>query len=573
MYSPNQIVLHLISLLKQFGITKIVVSPGGRHVQLILSLERDPDFQLYSVVDERSAAFFALGLIQETGEPVAVACSSGTACMNYGSAIAEAYYQHLPLLVLSADRLPHYLNQGEEQMYNQIEPFRSITKYQAALPEVNNELDDWLCNRLINEALIALTHRGKGPVHINFPMRTIYGGGFEIEVLPKARKIEINSLSHGVDFKKFVNSLKGKKVMLVCGQSVKHTEKLTQSISEFLAATDCVLLTDYMSNCKVESAIRNSLATINSIKPTEKTTYCPDIVITMGANYIFNGELKSLLNGAICEHWLVGSEGEVCDPFHKLTQIFEMDEEIFFKNINEHSNKESDHSFHKAWNELAEIPEPALDKYDEIYVIGKLVKSLPSNSDLQLANSNTIRMAQFFNIPNGVRVNCNRGVNGIDGSMSTAIGFSSATDKQVFYITGDLSFFYDMNSLWIKHISKNIRILLVNNDGGGFMYHRYRIVDGKKSITLAAENPVTAKGWVESLGFEYLSAHNKNEYEQALAKFVDSSVEKPIILEVFTDLATDGTITSEYYATLDRRTFSEKVQGKLSRTISGIFGK
>jgi 2-succinyl-5-enolpyruvyl-6-hydroxy-3-cyclohexene-1-carboxylate synthase len=573
MYSSNQLVKQLISLLKQFGITKVVVSPGGRHVQFILSLERDSDFELYSVVDERSAAFFALGLIQETGKPVAIACSSGTACMNYGSAITEAYYQHLPLLVLSADRLPHYLNQGEEQMYNQVEPFKTITKCQVQLPEVNNDLDLWLCNRRINEALLALTHRGKGPVQINYPMHTIYGNGFADTELPVARKISLNSLTSEVNFEGFSRKLLGKKIIVICGQSVLQSSEFTNSLSAFLKKYNAVLLTDYMSNCHVDGAIKNSLAIIHSMKQAEAQNYIPDVIITLGGNYIFNPELKQLLAQGTAEHWLVGPEGEVCDPFQTLTEIFEMEESLFFSNINKYPVDKIEPSFSKLWYELASTPEPSLDKYDEIYVIGKLIKSLPNNCDLQLANSNTIRMAQFFSIPPEVRVNCNRGVNGIDGSMSTAIGFSASTDRTVFYITGDLSFFYDMNSLWIKHISPKMRILLINNDGGGFMYHKLRIIDGKKSITLAAENEVNAKGWVESLGFKYISAHNSEEYNKALNILTDETIKVPVVVEAFTDLITDGNITSDYYRTLDRRSFSEKVQGRLSHIVNSVFDK
>jgi 2-succinyl-5-enolpyruvyl-6-hydroxy-3-cyclohexene-1-carboxylate synthase len=376
-----------------------------------------------------------------------------------------------------------------------------------------------------------------------------------------------------LDFEPFSRKLSGKKILVICGQSVLQTNELKSSLENFLKRYNAVLLTDYMSNCHVEGAIKNSLATIHSIKQTEIITYIPDIVITLGGNYIFNVELKQLLAQGKSEHWLVGPEGEVCDPFHNLTEIFEMEEFLFFSNVNKCPVSCTETSFTKLWHELAAIPEPSLTKYDEIYVIGKLIKSLPKCCDLQLANSNTIRMAQFFSIPAEIRVNCNRGVNGIDGSMSTAIGFSASTDRLVYYITGDLSFFYDMNSLWIKHISSKMRILLINNDGGGFMYHKFRIVDGKKSITLAAENKANAKGWVESLGFKYISAHNQKEYDVALNVLTDETINVPVIVEAFTDLATDGNITSEYFGTLDRRSFSEKVQGRLTHIVNSVFSK
>lgn len=573
MYSSNPIVLELISLLKQFGINRIVVSPGGRHVQFVISLERDPYFKLYSVVDERSAAFFALGLIQETGEPVAVACSSGTACMNYGSAIAEAYYQHLPLLILSSDRLPHFLNQGEEQMYNQLEPFKTITKFSAQLPYVCNELDKWQCNRLINEGLLSLTAHGRGPVHLNFPMLTIYGDGFNVTELPQARKINFHTYQGKKGFDKFARRIKNKAVMIVWGQSVKCTERLIDGMKSFLAKTDSVLMSDYMANCRVREAYKNTLSIFHALKPDEGPAVVPDIVITIGGNQIYNVELKAFLAKGHPEHWSVGPTGEVCDPFHTLTDIFQMDEELFFEALADFCEESDVKDYSSFWEQFRNLPEPPTEHYDEFQAIGWLIHSLPENCDLQLANSNTIRMAQFFKIPEDVRVNCNRGVNGIDGSMSTAIGFAAATDKPVFYITGELSFFYDMNSLWIKHMSRKLRILLLNNDGGAFMYHEKRIVDGKKSITLAAGNPINAKGWAETTGFKYVSADDSESLKEGVEILTDMNQDRPVILEVFTDLVTDGGIISKYFATLDRRTFADKVQGRLNRMAGKFFKK
>lgn len=573
MYSNNPIVLELISLLKQFGIRRIVVSPGGRHVQFVISLERDPYFKLYSVVDERSAAFFALGLIQETGEPVAVACSSGTACMNYGSAIAEAYYQHLPLLVLSSDRLPHFLDQGEEQMYNQLEPFKTITKFSAQLPYINNDLDKWQCNRLINEGLLALTVQGRGPVHLNFPMLTIYGDGFNITELPKARKINFHSFRGKDDFSTFANRIKNKSVMVIWGQSVTCTEKLINGMNNFLTKTDSVLLSDYMANCRVREAYKNSLSIFHALKSEEIPSVVPDIIITLGGNQIYNGELKTFLTKGNPEHWNVGPTGDVCDPFHTLTDIFQMDEDLFFESLADFCDKPDSKDYSDFWEQFRNLPEPSTEEYNEFQAIGWLIHSLPENADLQLANSNTIRMAQFFNIPEDIRVNCNRGVNGIDGSMSTAIGFASVSEKPVFYITGELSFFYDMNSLWIKHMSHKLRILLLNNDGGAFMYNQKRIVDGHKSITLAAGNPINAKGWAETTGFRYISAKDSDSLKEGIVELTDMNQDCPVILEVFTDLVTDGEIISKYYSTLDRRTFADKVQGRLNRIAGKLFKK
>lgn len=254
--------------------------------------------------------------------------------------------------------------------------------------------------------------------------------------------------------------------------------------------------------------------------------------------------------------------------------MFEMEEADFFEAVSENINSEAIEGYREQWLQFSDLPVPSLEQYNELYPIGKLLYALPENSDLQLANSNTIRFANYFPIKDSIRVNCNRGVNGIDGSMSTAVGFSSINDRPTFYITGELSFFYDMNALWIKHRSRQLRILLVNNNGGAVMYDlSSRPTDNKYPVYLATGHDAIAKGWAETQGFKYIAAHNKAEVDEGIQQMVDLNQDTPILLEVFTDYNDDGTAASEYFSTLDRRTFSEKVQGKLSRVAHRILKK
>lgn len=569
MYSNDKMVLQLISLLKQFSIRRIVVSPGSRHFPLVHSLEADSYFKLYSVVDERSAAFFALGLIQQTGEIVAVTCSSGTACMNYGSAVVEAFYQRLPLLVLSSDRIPCLLNQMEDQMYDQLDSFTHCTKYSGQLPEVKSDIDEWHCNRIINEGLIELTHHGKGPVHLNIPFSAHNTDTFSTETLPLVRKISISSSDNNQnDWTALAEQLKGKKVMIVWGQSCPMTKQLEIAVNAFVENFDAIILTDYLSNCHHKNAIANTTVTLGILKPFERGNLAPDVVITIGANYIFNGEIKGFLRPQNILHWQVGKEDKVCDPFRHLTQIFEMEELAFFTNIVEFASFENKGEYADSWLSLSKIPELPTPDYNELYAIGALLNNIPSNSDLQLANSCTIRMAHFFKIPESVRVNCNRGVNGIDGSMSTAVGFAAENQRPTFYITGDLSFFYDMNSLWIRHLSPKMRILLINNGGGAVMYGPLND-EIRKTLPahVAAGHNTSARGWVESLGFKYLSASSKQEVDKAMEELCSSSIEQPILLEVFTTINTDINSIKEYFSSLDRRTFSEKLISKVVKKV------
>lgn len=574
MYANNPITLELIALLKRFGISKIVVSPGSRHRPLVASLEQDEFFELFTVVDERGAAFFALGLIQECNEPVAITCSSGTACMNYGSAIVEAFYQKLPLLVLSADRNPVFLNQGEDQMYDQASTFSNCTKYHAQLPLINNETDRWYCNRLINEGLISLTAHGRGPVHLNIPITAHHGDSINVETLPEARKINYHTSSHSLDWRSFASMLDGKKIAVVWGQSVQQSETLSKSIDKFLEKTGGIILTDKMSNCHSEYALNNTLLALAAITPAETASMMPDVVISIGGNYIFNNEIKRFFKRGNIINWQVSEDIEICDPFWRLTDKFNMSETDFFECLAEVITPNPDFTYRESWMQFENLPTPSMEFFDEIYPIGRLIQSLPDNCDLQLANSNTIRFAHYFHLKPSIRVNCNRGVNGIDGSMSTAVGFSAINDRLTYYITGELSFFYDMNALWIKYRSPYLRILLINNNGGAVMYDLHsRPSNHKYPVYLATGHDAVAKGWAESQGFRYIEARTKEEVDAGINIMTDTEAVGPIIMEVFTDYDGDGTAASKYFATLDRRTFADKVQGRLNRMAGKFFKK
>lgn len=566
MYVNDKMVLQLVALLKKFGIKRIVVSPGSRHNKLINSLEADGSFKLYLVVDERSAAFFALGLIQESDEPVAVTCSSGTACMNYGSAIVEAFYQRLPLLVLSSDRVPELLNQCEDQMYDQASTFIGCTKYHCELPVIDTPRDEWYCNRLINEALIELTHHGRGPVHINIPFAAHHGAAYNVETLPDARKITIHQLPFKESEWQMISSrLNNKKVMIIWGQAVSPLKEVETSENAFAEKYNVAVLTDKMSNCHAKNAIINTTITMSIMKDQQIPSLQPDIVISVGANYIFNNEIKAFLKKGKAEHWQVGLEDKVCDPFHTLTDIFEMPEAYFFNMLVDNCVSKSEGTYYTDWKTIADLPTVPDMQYCELYAITKLMSQLPANCDLQLANSQTIRMAHYILIKESIRVNCNRGVNGIDGSMSTAVGFGADSDKPLFYITGELSFFYDMNSLSIRHLSKKTRILLINNQGGAVMYDKPRnTATNELPIYLAAGESKVAKGWVESLGFKYLTATNKKEVDAGVNVLLDESINSPVLLEVFTNLSEDKFCIYDYLRSQDQRSFGEKVSEKIS---------
>ena len=355
-----------------------------------------------------------------------------------------------------------------------------------------------------------------------------------------------------------------------------------KSVDEFCQTFDAVILTDKISNCNSPYAIKKTWVALRYMNPDDKQQLLPDVVIKIGGTNFFNMELKTNLINHTVEHWQVGNASKVCDEFHHLTNLFEMDEAYFFQSTSENAGFEIVGNYYESWKLISsQIESPKLDVYNELYAIGRLLTQLPPNVSLQLANSMTIRFSEFFDVDPSISVNCNRATSGIDGNLSTAIGYASVDDKPLFYITGELSFFYDMNALSIKHLSKKMRIMLINNSGGSVLWHgKDSMCDDSYSICLAAGNQVEAKRWVESRGFKYLSAHNKEEVDRGVAQLLDLSLEEPVFLEVFTEFVSDYEAMNEYLWTeaskrivINKPSIQKRVKKKIIKTIKNIFPK
>ena len=286
MYSEKRNVCQLLALLKEHNISHFVVSPGSRHIPIVISMEYDPFFKLYSVVDERGASFFAIGLMQRFKEPVGVICTSGTASANYCSAINECLYQELPLLVLTADRQESLRDQHEDQMIRQSTMYSPIVKMVANLPLVKDENDAWFNNRLINQALLELTHHGNGPVQINIPVPE-HIDAFNTLVLPNERKVNRYDLSN-TNWNRIANNLKGKNILVVCGEGYVFTEEQYKILDEFCKKYDAVVLSDKMSNCHVSNSIENAFPVLQALSNADVTELAPDIIISIRANFSFN---------------------------------------------------------------------------------------------------------------------------------------------------------------------------------------------------------------------------------------------------------------------------------------------
>lgn len=555
MYSDKKSILQLAALLEAHGVTKVVLCPGSRNAPIVHTLSTHPAFTCYSVTDERSAGYFALGLALNGGNPAAVCCTSGTALLNLHPVVAEAYYQQVPLIVISADRPAAWIGQMDGQTLPQPGVFQSLVKKSVNLPEIHNEEDEWYCNRLINEALLETNHRGKGPVHINIPISEPLFQ-FTSESLPKVRTItryqglnvydrEYNGLLERLN--------KYHRRMIVVGQmnliylfEKKHTKLLYKHFA---------WLTEHIGNQTIPGIpVKNFDAALYAMSEEKQVQMTPELLITYGGHVVSRRLKQFLRRNPPKEHWHVSSDGEVVDLYGSLTTIIEMEPFEFLEKIAVFLDNQTP-EYPRVWeNYCKTIPEPQFP-YSEMAAVGALMRSLPPTCALHLANSSVVRYAQLYAIPSTVEVCCNRGTSGIEGSLSTAVGYAASSDKLNFVAIGDLSFFYDMNALWNAAIRPNLRILLLNN-GGGEIFHTLRGLDmsGTSHKFITAVHQTSARGWAEERGFCYLRADDEAGLIEAMEQFTSPEpTERPLLLEVFTNKNKDARILKEYYHQLKQK--------------------
>ena len=551
MYTNIRSVQILINLLKKHEIKDIVLSPGGSDVPLIHSIETDDYFTCYSVVDERSAAYFTMGLAQESKRIAACICTSGTAVCNYLPGVTEAFYQNVPILVITADKDPYFQGQLETQKIDQTIIFNGVIKKSVSLPLIKCDDDEWLCNRLINEALLSLRHHGTGPAHINIPI-TGDTGTFDAMQLPEERCIHITDLSANDNvWKDFALKLsQAKRILIVVGQNINFSSEDIQTLNTFFNIYNCIYAVEHLSNLDCNGTVYTYPLTEMNCS-TALNRLRPDIIISIGNNlaaYILKPFLRA--NYRSLENWLVTESGEVRDAYKSLTDIFECSVSRFFELMVKFApdNAKNAMKYYQDWNiELEAIKLPLEFEFSNFYVAKRLSQVIPDNSLLHLAILNSTRIMQFFKLAKGVRTYSNVGALGIDGCFSTFVGQASATEDLAFLIIGDLSFFYDMNAAGLRSISSNVRIILLNN-GGGSEFHFFL---GKEKIPtidkhICAEHNKTAEGWIRSLGYEYYSASTKDEFDDAIVKFGKKS-NKQLFMEVFTKMDEDAELTRKMY--------------------------
>ena len=510
MYSSKENVNILTALLVAHGIRHAVVCPGSRNAPIVHNLNECPDITCYPVTDERSAGFYALGMAQALNEPVVVCVTSGTALLNVLPAVAEAYYQHRRVVVVSADRPPQWIDQLDGQTLPQPDALGRFVRKAVTLIEPHNNEEHWYCNRLVNEAMMTVG----GPVHINVPI-TEPLFDFTVAALPNERKMELipaDTPSHVLSHvcRMFMQS---KRPMLIAGQP------MNPNLDEAVALVG------------------------------EDERYVPDFVLYIGGS-IVSKRLKHFLRKAK-ETWTVNETGEVHDTFMNLTHVVQGDGDVVADQIR-FLLEQQPHPFVQMWEELLAKVRQQAETYQPAYSEMAAVKYFESQLSIahcpmitHYANSSAIRLA---NIYAEHPVFCNRGVNGIEGSLSTAAGFSCVTEEKVFCVIGDLSFFYDQNALWNQNLRGNFRILLLNNGKGGI----FNMLPGleqspARNKFVAAEHHTSAEGICQQNHVVYLKATNMEEVQKGIDTLLFIESDHPVLLEVFTDAAQDEQAFRKYY--------------------------
>ncbi|MDR2920299.1 MAG: 2-succinyl-5-enolpyruvyl-6-hydroxy-3-cyclohexene-1-carboxylic-acid synthase [Tannerella sp.] len=535
MYTDKKNVLQLAALLKTYGIKQIVLSPGSRNSPLSHTFAAEPFFICHSVVDERSSAFYALGLIQAISEPVAVCCTSGSAALNFAPAVAEAFYQQIPLLVITADRPESQIGQMLGQTLPQAGLFNTLVKKAVHLPEISNAEDEWFCNRLINEAIQALEHNGKGPAHINIPLSEPLFN-FTTEALPDVRKINNCRCTKQFENNNYTERFrKYNKRMIIVGQ-FPPSEELKIQLGILANKKKCVVLCEHLANLHEAAFINNFDEVLKTIFPEERQQYRPELLITLGGHVVSKRVNKFIREYPPYEHWHISESGDIVDTYRVLTDIIEYDAASFLHTITGHSSDaaEDDLSFTTQWKQASDRTPMHHPECPEEEAVQMLLQSIPENSSLHLANSSSVRYAQLYPLHHTIHVFCNRGTNGIEGSLSTAVGYAAASERQTFLFIGDLSFFYDMNGLWNRQLNNKLRIFLINN-GCGRIFHTLKGLNQSEALDdyIAAAHHTTAKGWAESLGITYLSASDQTELKKQIPAFIDKNSSNPILFEYF----------------------------------------
>jgi 2-succinyl-5-enolpyruvyl-6-hydroxy-3-cyclohexene-1-carboxylate synthase len=548
----------LAELFVKNGFETIVISPGSRNAPLVLSFAQHPEIDALSIVDERSAAYFALGIAQQTKKAVALTCTSGGAALNYAPAIAEAYYQQVPLLVITADRPERLIDQGDGQTIRQQNIYANYIKQSFHIPgEIEDDESLQNAARTIQEALELTTTPGGGPVHINMPFEEpIYNQvetSFDVPFPEIINKQSVESVSKE-KISELAEVWNSKKRKLLIAGMLDPNPVLRDSLLKITTDPSVVLLTETTSNLTGLRSVNCIDRVVHTFKQDELKRFQPDLLVTFGGNVISKMVKAYLRDHAPAVHWNIDPVNPGMNTYFSLTDPLSTDPASFFEGLSEWV-RPADSDYAQIWMERADRSETRHagflkeTGYCDLKVFELLLESIPKESQIQLGNSTPVRYAQLFRNTNFFSFYSNRGTSGIDGVVSTAAGAAYASEEHTILITGDLGFLYDSNALMNHHLTGRLRIIVLNNGGGGI----FRFIPGPDQTDQLEEFFEAHHRWkaefiARNFNVPYYSACNTKELKTMLPDFYkEQPGNRPAILEIFTPHKKNARILKDYF--------------------------
>lgn len=542
MLHSRQHITDLAEICLRKGIARVIISPGSRSAPLIKAFVETFGEHCISIVDERSAAYFALGTALYLQKPVVLICTSGTAVLNYAPALAEAYYQKVPLLAITADRPHEWIDQQDNQTLRQPDIFRNYIKGSYELPQVIVSEDDlWYAHRIINEAVNLCTFPGCGPVHVNVPLtEPLYDElpqpSVNLRLIqPIEPDITLDLPSELI--REWDNA---RKIMIIHGQDVPGSA-VSHLLPSLLSDGRLIILAENIANVPGAKILSNSNLVLSKSRSTVPDY--PDLIIHSGGQVVSKALTSYLRKAPRINCWRIGREKDIIDTFKQATRIISLPPAVVYRALARLNISHAGSAYGAEWHSAAEKANTLTDEkirhlpFSDLYIFNHVFHSLPADTLLMLGNSSIIRYAQIFPARNNLLYYANRGVSGIDGCLSTAAGIADSSKKLTLVITGDLGFVYDSNALWNRELPSNFRILVINNGGGGI----FHIIKGPKEQPgfkkfIEAHHPVNIPKFAEAFGLDYYLATEENELKKHWLQFMKES-NTAALLEVITDAA------------------------------------
>ena len=567
-YTNERNVQIVIALLKAHGIHRVIASPGTTNMTFVVSIENDPWFQIWSSVDERSAAYLACGMAAETGEPVVISCTGATASRNYMPGLTEAYYRKLPVLAITSTRGNHKLGHLIDQQIDRRNIPNDIAMESVTIPMVKDKEDERFCEIEANKAILALKLNGGGPAHIN--MYTRYSHDFTVKEIPHVNAI----YRHFVFDKEWPAIPQDRRIVVRVGSHANFSDEQTKAIDAFCATYDAVVCCDHTSGYRGKYEVHGQLV-FGQHKwhsSLRNANLCIHIGEVSGDQFTVNAK----------HTWRVSPDGELRDTFGNLRRVFMMPEIDFFNHYAKGNANYTDYldalnkEIEDVKNEIPNLP------FSNIWMAQQMHEKLPKDCEIHFGIYHSLRSWNFFKLPIGIQAKCNVGGFGIDGGVSTMIGASLSNPNKLFIgVFGDLAFFYDMNVVGNRHVGNNVRILLINNGKGNefrnYGHPCYFLGDEADKYIAAAGHygnmsNLLVKNYAENLGYEYITASNKEEFNNVVEKFLSpENNDKPMLFEVFTETEDESdALETILNMVVDNKTI---VKDKLKKAVKEIVGQ